>query len=227
MAEEFAELDRRAIAYAESLWMKYSRITTPNMLTEALGKDDRWWSNWMQKDSVVKAFERRAIPMGVTDGSLSPEQLALANALLDFADNRSFKKKLADLNISSSKYQSWLKYKPFMEYCRVRSENLLTDALPEAHMALIDNVRRGDLGSLKLFYEISGRFSANSSGVDVGNLINNILEILMKHIRDTDVLLAISNDFKSLDTGANLNTVMGEVVPPVAKEIPAEGPISL
>lgn len=218
-ARVFDEWDRRAIAFAEQYWMGYKKLVTPEMLYETFGKSKKFWSNWLQEPEVIDAFNRRTIPLIPSPG-LAPDELALANALLDFADKRSFNKKLSDLGMTSAKYQQLLKKDEFSEYLRKRSEDLLKDALPEAHLALVDNVRRGDLQSIKFFYEISGRYSSRDEEINVAELLSRILEIISRHIQNPEQLKAISADFKHLDKPSNIEVVAGEVVPPVANNNP-------
>lgn len=209
----FTEYERRVLAYIESYWMQFGSLKTASDLAEVfLNRTEREWSKWLQSVAVVEAFEIRGLPV-IQSVGLSPEQLALANTLLDFADGRSWKKKFQDLGISTNKYQAWLKDANFIEYMKTRSENMLNDALPEAHLALIDNVRRGDLQSLKLYYEIQGRHVPNqASTIDVPELIGRILEILTKHIKDPVLLLEISSEFETLDKPGYSGSVPGEVV---------------
>lgn len=218
------EIDRRGLALAEQYWMGYNKVVTPEMLYDTLGKTTKFWSAWLQDPVIMRGFSSRTIPLVMTAG-LAPEELALANSLLDFADNRSFVKKLKDLGMTSTKYQQLLKKPEFASYLRTRSESLLKDALPEAHLALIDNVRRGDLQSIKFFYEISGRFSSNDQGVNVAELLSRILEIIAKHVQNPEQLRAISNDFAALDKPSNVDIVPGTVLEaPVAGTLETKTP---
>lgn len=133
--------------------------------------------------------------------SLSPLQLVVANSLLDLTDQRSDKKKLSDLGVSTTMYQRWLRDKNFATYLNTVSESLLSDSQHEASLALRDKVKAGDLPSIKFYMEYTGRFTskADSAGGsadrDVTGLLVRILEIVIEEC-DGPTAMRISDRMK-------------------------------
>src|SRR5882672_6808546 len=133
-----------------------------------------------------------------TDTVLTPLQLEVINAMLDYRDGRSEKKKLADYEVSSAQYAAWLKSPKIKRYIARRMEDFLTDAAPEADMALIDGVRSGELAAIKYFNEMTGRFVSGSGGVDARWLLGRILEIIHRNVSDPVQLQKIGLEIEQL-----------------------------
>lgn len=157
-------------------------------------------------------FREQLLARGITlkgggkqDGILTEEQLTVANTMLDLTDNRSRKKKLADLQIATQKWEAWLRDPAFQHYLRTRAENILGDNQHEAHLALLDRVKSGDTGAIKFYYEITGRYVAGSKdSVDVPAILMRILEIIQKHVADGNTLAAIADEMLTLAAGVGI-----------------------
>lgn len=139
--------------------------------------------------------------------TLSEEQIAVANIMLDVHDKRSRLKKLTELGVSTAIYNSWLRDPLYRDYCLSRAEDLLVSNQAVAHMSLISNVERGDLSSIKYFNAMTGRFREKAqAGVEV-NVQNNylgsdtlvkVVEIIQRHVKDPTTLDAIASDILAL-----------------------------
>lgn len=139
---------------------------------------------------------------------LTPEQLAVANSILNLADKRSITKKLQDFGVSAAKYGNWKKNPSFNSYLRERSEQLLGDSIADVHLALIDSATSGDVQAIKLLYEITGRHTQNSKQeVNVQMMLVGVLEAVQKHVRDPEILKAIASEIQD-NTGA---VIKGEI----------------
>jgi len=172
--------------------------------------------------SVTIALKNRGIDPNdqIPGRGLTPIQLSAINVIMDFSDKRATKAKLNELGVSTAQYNAWLKNPQFQSYVRHRAESLLGDHTHSAHIALMQNVERGDLNSIKLYYEMIGRWSGKSAGeVNIEFLMIKILETLQRHVHDADTLMAIAADLGEL-TGAGQSRSMPVTVaiePPVAK----------
>jgi hypothetical protein len=170
-------------------------------VAQDLGLDTELFKRWIRskpfrkhlKDrGVALASERHGSDIGVE--ALSPQQFAALKVMTDLTDNRSIKRKLSDLEISSQTWLEWTMDPVFGSYLNEFSERVLKSSQYEAHLALVDNVRAGDMTAIKYFNEITGRFSAanaTSAMINPGELIQNIVEILQEEIKDTDTLTTI------------------------------------
>lgn len=137
-----------------------------------------------------------------TRNYLSPEQLALANSLLNLSDRRSAKKKMDDLKVSPAVFANWQKDPTFNEYLRERSESVLGNGVSTAHLALVDSAASGDIQAIKLLYEITGRHSPGSQQiVNVKSMLIRVIEAVQKHVNDPQVLQAIAGELQGLGEG--------------------------
>ena len=142
--------------------------------------------------------------------TLSPEQLLVANAILDYTDTRSQKKKLQDCEVSTQQFQQWMRDPVFVDYLNERSAHIIDNSAFEINNALMDEARRGNIKAIEYVNEMTGRYipihkrvGHNQSGVDVHGLIMKIIEIIQVRVTDPEVQLAISEDVSRLIAAQN------------------------
>jgi len=199
------ETERRIVAVIEENWMGYARLTSPRTIAESFSISEIAASKLLQRENVREALNSRGIPQ-IEGAGLSPDQVTAINVVVNPIDTRSRTKKLQEMSISPSKWSGWLKQPNFKEFLAQRSTDLLNDAIPEAHMALVDNVMRGDFQSIKFLYEMTGHYDSNKSGVDIPSFLNRVFDIISEHVKNPQVLLAIANELQGLAGGGNLNS---------------------
>lgn len=197
-ADEYEELmtDARVLAALDE------RGVTLKVISPVGDSEEVGISNW-----VVQAQLK----------SLTPAQLVIANTMLDLIDTRSQKKKLQDNGVSTATYNTWLKDPVFQSYLKERAEGMLGENQHEAHLALLDKVRMGDLKAIELYYEYQGIYTrasatqvnANQVAVDVQNLLVRIIEIINDEVDDPNTAARIADKFKGL---MQARTIAGELV---------------
>ena len=114
----------------------------------------------------------------------------------------------------------------FSKYLEERSEAMLGEAQHLAHLSLIDRVTSGDLGSIKYFNNLTGRFRTDtdasrvhvnitSGGTSNSNeMLIGIVEIIQRHVKDPDILDKMANDILALQVStSNKNSTGGPVGP--------------
>ncbi len=215
--------------FLEQKWFEYGAVPTRDKLSEE-GVDPKFFDSCFSKPEFRDAVLSRGISLRGLDATvvydkkgrprnpgrtkndwkklmLSEAQLAAANVILDTTDTRSQKKKLTDLGISTATWQSWLRDPAFQHYLRVRSENALHDNQHEAHLALVDRVKTGDINAIKYFNELTGRYvpQVNNKAVakevahnfDMEFLVK-ILEIIQKFVQDSSLQRLIADEMLKL-----------------------------
>jgi hypothetical protein len=213
----FNEQERQIISYIESEWFLKGSKPTPETLSSKFGMTSRAIGEFLNRVEVKKSIEARGIPP-IEANDLSPEQIRLINEMLNVSDTRSERKKLADAGISAAKWAGWKQDPKVREYIRTRSESILGDAIPDAHLALVERVRTGDISALKFYYEMTGRYTGQNANLDPKVLLTRVFDIIAKHVTNPIVLQAIATEFQimaGLDQAANMNTrtpVAGEIV---------------
>lgn len=213
---------------------------TGELLTEQKAADDfgftkTYFRQCMADERVQEALEERGIdlkrfhlsPDSWKSKALTPKQLLVANSILDLTDTRSEKKKLQDLEVSTGTYQSWLKDPVFSNYLRTRAESMLGDHQHDAHLALIDEAKSGNIRAIQYLNEINGRFlsqagkngNAESAVINLQNMIVRIVEIVQDEVDDPQTQLRISEKLAALTQGnilANGTAPEPIIVPPTA-----------
>lgn len=211
-----SDLERRFIAFCEHSWFLRGVLPTPETLATEFNLSRKKTNELLESEIVVQNFKARGIPL-IAGRTLTPEQITMINLVLNFTDTRSEKKKLADSGVSQAQWNGWRQSPAFKEYFLQRTEDILGDSIPDANMALVERARNGDLGAIKLVYEMTGRYRGDQGSIDVKQVLNKVLEIISIHVQDPQALLAISNDFAKLAGVATPDTVNTD--PPVAGEV--------
>lgn len=210
-------LQSKLLNYCEQVYLLEGNLPSYERAKEVYPELDlNYWQDFFKNLQVKEAFKRRNIAE-THKGVLTEQQLLVVNTLLDFTDTRSRNKKLTDLQVSSATYQNWLKDPAFQAYIQRRSEKLLDGNMHEAHLALLNTVRNGDVGAIKLYYEMTGRWSSKTVGdLNVEFLLMKILEVLQKHIRDDVILTNIAEDLANLTGGPGNFNGLEAIKPPAA-----------
>lgn len=172
----------------------------------------------LKKQNFRHALVMRGITLrgldGPAEGRLTEQQLVVANTLLDNIDNRSRKKKLADLGVSSTVYEGWLRDPVYSSYIRGRAENKLQDAIADGHTALAERARSGDISAIKYLNEITGRYNPNATDkVDVNSIVMLVVEVIQRHVTDPNTLRLLSDDILLILGGAQAASTQQAAVP--------------
>lgn len=137
--------------------------------------------------------------------ALTPLQLIAVNMMLDLIDQRSEKKKLQDIGVSTAQWQMWLKDPTFAKYLHQRAEAMLGDHQHEAQLALLDKIRMGDINAIKYYNEMTGKYKPETASspstnmvTDFKQLLIRILEVINDEVNDPTVAFKIAERFKSL-----------------------------
>lgn len=193
------------INFIEQEWLAKGGIPSGERAEELGLCKASWFKSFLDKPEVRKNLLARGINFAERKGLLTEQQLTAANVMLDLTDNRSRKKKLADLKIPTQLWESWLSDPAFNSYLRERSERILGTNQHEAHLALIDRVKSGDISAVKYYNEITGRYVPNrGDSVDIPALLMRVLEIIQKHVTDNVAAAAIAEDLLTLASGVGI-----------------------
>lgn len=168
--------------------------------------------------------------------SLTPTQLAVAQALMDLTDNRSQKRKLSDFGISSTQYQRWLKDPVFKDYMRERANQILGDNVHEINLALLDRIRTGDIKAIEYANEMMGIYTRRAEqnkaeakesrekeppkpAIDVNLLVTRIIEIVLEEVSSPDEQRAISERLRQMILARSMSTALLDEDPIVPPEV--------
>lgn len=198
-----SDSDYEVLTFIEQEYHLGNGIPSADLIAKELSLPPKNITKLLDRKDFNVALTSRGIRREVKSRALTSEQLTCINTLLDQNDTRSDKKKLADLGIATQTYQGWCRDPAFALYLQQRTEALFPDGLNEANRALVDNVRRGDLGSIKLIYEMTGRWSSKpTSEMNIEMILMKVLETIQRHVTDPDALTAIAEDLSMLHAEA-------------------------
>jgi len=201
------------VNFLEQEWLAKRALPTADRLNNSgFSISAKDYADFLSRQDVRNALLGRGVPLSILGGGkqgvLTEQQLIAANVMLDFRDNRSQKKKLEDLRVSTQKWEAWNRDPAFQNYLRERAEGILGDNSHEAAIALVDRVRSGDMGAIRFFYEITGKYvpptSQGGNSVNVPALLMRILEIIQKHVTDQLAIEAISEELLTLASGVGI-----------------------
>lgn len=187
----------------------------PEVVNLARLKANRLFKQSMESRGIVVNYDRYSQLNNVYD--LTPRQMAAASVMMNLVDRRSNEKKLRDLGISTEEWTNWTQDAKFAEYLRERSEVLIANSVHEAHVGLLRGVQQGNTASIKLYYELTGRYNPQEEQtVNIRLVIGRVLEAIQKHVRDPEKLNALAVEMSQIAIEAGTPNNLGGI-PPVAK----------
>lgn len=190
------------ILWNEQFYLLHSSL--PDYEDCDLGISEDTWKSYWKNNSVRTALMTRQVPLRqVVDNKveeqesrpvLTGRQIAAINALMDLNDQRTDNKKLKELGITTREYQSWRADPHFIQYMHQRAEKAgLTDLDDDAYRAFAENVREGDMGAIKMFFEMKGIYRSNDPQVmQFRILVQTLIDIIQQEVRDPEALTRIS-----------------------------------
>lgn len=165
------------------------------------GLAEDWFADFVGNSMVQKSFTARGIIYPPMEDALSPEQMHAVSVMSDLVDRRSDEKKLRDLGITTRQWSTWLQDDNFAGYLRDRSELMVRNSVHEMHRGLMKGVRNGNVASVKLAYELTGRYRPDQEAqVDVRRILHTFIEVIQRYVQDPIVLHKIAMDLSNAAT---------------------------
>ena len=221
------------LLYTEQYYWRRGAIPTyENIKNDGISLDETLFLEAWSNPRFLDGLRGRGIPEHLLSPEgertafsgrvLTEQQLTVANVMLDVLDKRGRLKKLTELGVSTAEYNSWLRDPVYRKYCLERSEAILEEAQPVAHLSLVDRVTQGDLTAIKYLNSMTGRYREKASAgveVNVNNVMANsdmlirVVEVIQKHVKDPELLEAIGTDLLQIATPTrSQNVIEGGVV---------------
>ena len=151
-------------------------------------------------------LEARGIPKPTEMNILTPKQI---QALVAITSSRGSKwnTRLRQAGVTNAEWASWMKQPNFRSVYDRYAEGKLKDAVSEGINALSDNAADGDINSIRLVLEMTGRHNPNGEKeINIQAILIGIVEILQQEIADGEVLMRVVNRIKSLQTGTEIGS---------------------
>lgn len=189
--------EKEVIAFYELEWFVKHRVPTVADVAKACKIPQTSVNYYLsQRKLVVKALNERGIPWAQhSQTELTSEQVAVATVMMNFADTRSNDEKLDALGVNPTQYQSWLRDPQFKTLIDSLADQNLVNIRPTAVTEFSKKIQQGDWNAIRYWFETTGELDAKST-LNPENFMMMIIEILQRHVKDPEVLMAIAQDIK-------------------------------
>lgn len=215
--------EKDLIALYELHWHFKKYVPTVTEVTEQLKKrhpsiKQTSVNYYLNRTPVTKALDARGIPFRQhTQEELTPTQIAVAITVSNFADERSVPEKLDELGVNSATYYAWLNDPNFKALVNEKADQNLENVRPAAIGEFTRLINQGHWPAIKHYLDVTGSLN-NSEAPQSEVLLMMIIEIIQKHVKDPDTIVAIAQDIKlaaanrTLEVVAQQPALVGEVV---------------
>lgn len=148
-------------------------------------------------------------------GGLTARQMYVLQIITNPTDKRDLKAKLEGAGVPYTEYRGWCKQKAFADYLNRVSEGMLLDHQADFHNVVVKKALSGDLNAVRYANELNGRHDPNKQKVvELQGVVTQLLEIIMRNVKDPEVLKRISNEFAltmNSQLGTPNSTIRGEL----------------
>jgi hypothetical protein len=201
------------IGYIEQRWHATGKFPRAEVLKEKFDTDIK--ALLADKETFRLALVNRGIKYPNYDlidlqlDGLSNEQVAAIITMVNWDDKRPRATKLKEMGITVVKWNGWMKEAAFVAYLQDLSSRHFQDALDKAQEGLMRSVERGDTNAIKLYMELTGRYSPGSAGQgatadNVRVILQRVVEVIQRHVKDPEILKLIGLDFEKVMNGEKL-----------------------
>lgn len=202
--------DIKILSYYEQVFWETGNLPTEDKVKQTLGVTPQKIKASWQKPRFRQALVARGIDLQQynSDGVLTPEQLMVANMMLNLHDQGTTRQKLQAAGallgkeITSQQYHAWLRQPQFAAYLRKRAEEQFKATDSQAYIALMKHVEDQNLNALELFFKMRGIYNPKLDiNVNVSQVVTRIIEVVSKHVTDPTTMEAIAGELETLELG--------------------------
>lgn len=210
--------EKDLINFYELQWALRTNVPTIEEVAKHLKLSQVTVNYYLQRKPVIKALEQRGIPWKQhTQDELTATQVAVAVTMMNFADIRPNDEKLDQLGVNPTQYAAWMKDPQFKNLIDNLAEQNLNNIKPTAIGELTKKINSGDWNAVKYYLDVTGAL-VNNDAPQSEQLLKMIVEIIQKHVKDPEIIIAIAQDIKLASANRTLEVVTtppqitGEVV---------------
>lgn len=216
-------VEKALINFYELQWHLKHYVPTIEEVTEHLRKTrpnlkQTSVNYYLCRAPVKKALKDRGIPFEQhTRENLTPTQVAAAVTMMNFADTKSNEEKLEQLGINPSQYYAWLNDPEFQNLITTLSDQNLVNIKPTAIAEFTKLINKGDWKAIQYYLEVTGAAKGDSAPQSE-QLLMMFIEIIQRHVKDPDVIIAIAQDLKLAAANRTLEVVAQPAIESYAVE---------
>ena len=133
---------------------------------------------------------------------LTPEQYFAVSIITNPTNRKGLNDKLKQAGVKYATYRAWLKQPHFRDYISKVSEDMLGEHVQDVHTRVVERATNGDMAAIKLYYELTGRHDPQRQQmVDLQGIIGLILEVISRHVPNTQTLGLVTKDIDLILSG--------------------------
>lgn len=207
--------EKKVIEFYELQWFLKQNVPSIEEVALFTKKKQTEINFYLTRKAVTKALDDRGIPWRQhSQNELTATQVAVAVTMSNFADTRSNEAKLDQLGIQPTTYYAWLNDPQFANLVQHLADQNLGNIRPTAIGEFTKLINKGDWQAVKYYLDITGEFK-NNDAPQSEVLLRMIIEIIQKHVKDPETIMAIAQDIKLASANRTLEVVTNNS-PPMA-----------
>lgn len=153
----------------------------------------------MSTSEFDDAMQMRGIFKTEIANGITPQQSYCIEILTDPSRRGTMETKLKQAGVTYTQYRSWLKNPLFANAFSSVTEDMIKEHQGDVHVALVKKATSGDMRAIEYFNQLSGRFNPDRGQIlNLQGIINGLLEIITKNVKDPVVLDAVVLDIDKL-----------------------------
>lgn len=199
---KLSERQVECLTFIEQEYMLTGHVPTADRISEVFGTSKSTVRKWLDSPEFNYIMNTRGINAPKRVGVLTPQQLMIANMLLNPADRRSKREKCEEAGITVQRLSAWQRDPQFQDYMQRMAEKLFQNSDDEAYMNVVKNVQSGDLRAAQFYFEMTGKYQKSvRHDFNIDGFLTSLIEILQVRVQDAKTLELIADDIDKLMTG--------------------------
>lgn len=188
--------EQRLVDYYELQWAFRHHVPTIEESATQLKLKQTEVNYFLTRTPVVKALNSRGIPWEQhSQSELTATQVAAAVTMMNFTDTRDNDTKLDQLGVNPTQYYAWLNDPQFKNLIDNLADQNLKNIRPTAIGEFTKLINKGDWNAIKYYLDVTGTVTSNNAPQGE-QLLKVIVEIIQRHVKDPEIIIAIAQDVK-------------------------------
>lgn len=221
---QLTDREAKIVNYIEQRFYETGSLPTNEKIAEDLKFNKQVCVQAWKKENFRLALTARGVDLTPEQSEelLTPEQLLVANMVMNIHDKSSLRQKLEAVStalgvkVTVQRYNGWLNQPAFSNYLRKRAEKQFGAADSAALLSHVKAIHNGDMKAVQLFYEMTGRYNPRIQvDVNIESVIIKVVEIVSRHVTDPLTLQAIAAEIEQLELGQGSPVIDVPVAQPV------------
>lgn len=217
----------QTLSYIEQVFWETGHIPTNDVVASTLGYKKSFVESCWKDDTFKTALAARGIDFNpeISKEVLNPQQVVLANMILNTHDKTSIRQKLEMVGVSSQQYHAWLREPAFQNYLRKRAETQFAGADHAAYTGLIKAVENNDFNAIKFFFEMRGIYNPKLDvNINIEVVVMQLIEVVAKYV-SPEILAKIAEEIEKIATEstAKVGAIAKPIVEAASQESTNEG----